>query len=532
MTQIIRAQHMGFCFGVRDALTAAGEVDRPDQTTIYGELVHNADVIATLQKRQFELLAETNREMIPERPSVMVTAHGISEKRRERLVASGKQLIDTTCPLVRRVHDTAMKLAERDHFVVVIGNKQHVEVLGVVEDLPMGRWAVVASPSDARLYHGKKIGIVSQSTMPEDVAGDCRDRIAELNPQASVRWVNTICRPTKQRQSAVDQLCQQVDVVVVVGGVNSNNTRRLVERCESQGRPAHLVQSADDVRGEWFVEREKIGLTAGTSTPDESIDAVEVRISKLVGDQPSYDPVSRPNRLRCQSWSNSHWVKYFQHNLADEPHIPWSNEATLTPQEHAALTKSIQTFQLGESGEGKHIKACATAWIQLGGDAGYLTALTLFLREEHRHSSMLGQFLAQEGQPLLERQWSDNCFRFLRHLAGLRTSISVLVTAEILAQVYYLALFRATDSPSLRTICKRVMRDECAHVLFQQNQSNLLARHWGRVRRWWVNVAEDALFAIAMRIVWHDHRSVFVLAKMNWHEYRDRCYRRWIAVRA
>ena len=317
---------------------------------------------------------------MPDRPSVMVTAHGISEKRREHLVASGKELIDTTCPLVRRVHDTAMKLADRDHFVVVIGNKQHVEVLGVVEDLPMGRWAVVASPVDVRLYHGKKIGIVSQSTMPEDVAGDCRDRIVELNPQASVRWVNTICRPTKQRQSAVDQLCQQVDVVVVVGGINSNNTRRLVERCESQGRPAHLVQSANDVRCEWFVQRQKIGLTAGTSTPDETIDAVEARIAELVSDQPIYNSVSRPNRLRCKSWRNSHWIKYFQQNLADKPNIPWSSEPTLTSHEHASLTKSIQTFQLGESGEGKHIKACAAAWIQRGGDADYLTALALFPR--------------------------------------------------------------------------------------------------------------------------------------------------------
>ena len=287
MTQIVRAQHMGFCFGVRDALKAADAADAPDQTAIFGELVHNADVVSRLQNQQFQLISETSRESIPERQTVMITAHGISETRRQDLIDAGKQLIDTTCPLVRRVHEAAIGLSKRGYFVVVVGKQDHVEVLGVVEDLPQGSWAVVSSPDQAARFASENIGVICQTTMPEELGVACRDQIAELNPQATVRWINTICRPTRQRQSAVDELCRQVEVVVVVGGMNSNNTKRLAERCIALGKTAYHVQSADDVQKEWVSHVARIGLTAGTSTPDDIIDSVEARIRELVAEAPT-----------------------------------------------------------------------------------------------------------------------------------------------------------------------------------------------------------------------------------------------------
>lgn len=526
MTQIIRATHLGFCFGVRDALEAASQVAQPDQASVYGELVHNSDVTNSLKERRFELLAETERDVVPDRPLVMVTAHGISQTRRRLLLDSGKELIDTTCPLVQRVHDAATRLADRGYFVVVIGNANHVEVLGVVEDLPPGSWDVVSDPADVAAYDAARIGIVCQSTMPEELATRCRDRVAECNPGASVRWVNTICRPTRQRQAAVDSLCEQVEVVIVVGGANSNNTRRLVQRCESLGRPAHHVQSAADIQPEWLAGRARIGLTAGTSTPDATIDAVETRLRELT------QHAGDASRTRsCETWTNRQWTRYFERNLRDDPLIPWSVDPNLTKTQRTSIAKSVQIFQLGESGEGRHLRNCAQVWIDRGGDPDYLAALTLFVQEENRHADWLGQFLAQEDVPLLQEQWSDGCFRFLRHLAGLRTSISVLVTAEILAQVYYLALLRATNSPALQSICKRILRDERAHVTFQQNQNRELARRWGRLRRTIVAAMENVLFEIARRIVWHDHNSVFLAAGMDWKTYRKRTTRRWKAAR-
>lgn len=281
MAQIIRASHLGFCFGVRDALAVAADDEHPEQTVVYGELVHNRDVTDWLHARQFETVSETQRDEIPQRDRVLITAHGISDKRRQSLLAAGKQLIDTTCPLVGRVHDTARKLVQADYHVIVIGRHDHVEVQGITEDLPDGGWNVVQTPASVGRYDATRIGIVCQTTMPGDIAEACRDEITRQNPQATIRWINTICRPTRQRQSAVDTLCDSVDVVVVVGGSNSNNTRRLTQRCRMRGVLAYQVQSARELQRKWFQDVTSIGLTAGTSTPDTTIDAVENRIREL-----------------------------------------------------------------------------------------------------------------------------------------------------------------------------------------------------------------------------------------------------------
>ena len=523
MTTIVRASHLGFCFGVRDALQTAKEIQNPGETAIYGELVHNAEVNQWLQELNFASIPEDQRDTVPQRSQVMVTAHGISEMRRNRLAAAGKSLIDTTCPLVARVHATALKLAQQNYFVVIIGARDHVEVQGVIEDLPDGSWAVVEKPEDVRQYPFERIGILCQTTMSDENAIQCRDEITAQNPDAVLRWINTICRPTRQRQSAVDALCQKTEMVIVVGGANSNNTLRLVQRCRSLGCIAHHVQSAEGLKQHWFKNATSIGLTAGTSTPDKTIDLVESRIRAMT--------TSEPASSDRWAWSNAEWTCYFRENLADTPDVPWSGTATLSDAERIAVAESIKIFQLGESGEGNHLLACTRRWIDKGGDPDYWDAVNLFLAEEHVHASLLGRFLRQEGEPLLRQQWSDRCFRFLRHLAGLRTSVSVLVTAEILAQVYYLALMNATSSPVLQAICKRVLRDERSHVVFQHRHKQVLSHGWSPARRWAVNLMERALLEVAIRIVWHDHRSVFAAAEMDSLSYRSRCRRRWHAAR-
>lgn len=226
----------------------------------------------------------------------------------------------------------------------------------------------------------------------------------------------------------------------------------------------------------------------------------------------------------------SEWIDYFIRNRRDVAVVPWSQDPGLTASERIAVASSIQTFQLGESGEGKYIIACAQRWInRRGGDPDYLTALMMFIQEENRHAAWLGSFLEQEGIPRLTKQWSDGWFRRLRHMAGLRTSIVVLVTAEILAQVYYLALMKATNSPTLIAICRRVLRDERAHVVFQQGQSNKLTRGWSSAALRVSYVAEFTLFVIARRIVWHDHHRVFQAARMPWSEFERRTRTRWLA---
>ncbi|MCA9072703.1 MAG: 4-hydroxy-3-methylbut-2-enyl diphosphate reductase, partial [Planctomycetaceae bacterium] len=208
-----------------------------------------------------------------------ITAHGISNQERQRLIDAGKQLIDTTCPLVRHAHETAQMLVANGYHVVVIGRRGHVEVQGLIEDLP--EYEIVSHPDDVNNWQKLRLGILCQTTTPPWLAEQIRKKIAEKNPDAEVRFQNTICQPTRDRQQAVERLCRQVDAVVVVGGANSNNTRQLVTLCQRLDTPAFHVQTADDLQAEWFQGCEVVGLTAGTSTLDETIQTVYERLTNV-----------------------------------------------------------------------------------------------------------------------------------------------------------------------------------------------------------------------------------------------------------
>ncbi|QDV83164.1 4-hydroxy-3-methylbut-2-enyl diphosphate reductase [Planctomycetes bacterium TBK1r] len=276
---VIRADEMGMCFGVRDALQIAAEVEDPTEVTIHGELVHNRIINERLADAGFRQSDEQHRDCRAETPLVLITAHGVSDAERERLRSAGKQLIDTTCPLVRRVHDAAAELRAEGRHVIVIGKKGHVEVRGIVDDLDA--YDVVAGVEDVRVYPSNRLGVLSQTTMPSDVVESVTREIHQQNRGADIRFVDTVCHPTKRRQAAMLTLLDRVDAVVVVGGANSNNTRRLVELCRQHDKPAFHVQSADDLRPEWFDAYENVGLTAGTSTLDETIDQVHRTLLRL-----------------------------------------------------------------------------------------------------------------------------------------------------------------------------------------------------------------------------------------------------------
>jgi 4-hydroxy-3-methylbut-2-enyl diphosphate reductase len=271
--KVIRAAAMGLCFGVRDALAAAAAAPAPETVTIHGELVHNEAVLADLRARGFAITGERSRDGTPATPAVMITAHGVSDRERARLEAAGKRLIDTTCPLVLRVHGAARRLEAEGYKVVVIGKPGHVEVRGIVEDLAWSR--VVASAADVEAYGVPRLGVVCQTTAAARDVDAVRAEIARKNPDAEIRFVDTVCQPTKERQEALERLLDEVEAVVVVGGKNSNNTRRLVARARERGVPAVHVQGPADLDAEWFAPFETVGLTAGTSTPDATIDAVE-----------------------------------------------------------------------------------------------------------------------------------------------------------------------------------------------------------------------------------------------------------------
>lgn len=271
--KIIKADVLGMCFGVRDALAIIDDVQEPAGVTIHGELVHNEKVLDNLTDRGFRMIGEQKRRPLPMTDAVLITAHGISHKERTRLEDAGKKIIDTTCPLVTRAHDAAQKLQNDGCHVLVIGKRGHVEVQGIIEDL--ASYDVLQSPDEVRTYPYAPLGVMCQTTTPVAHADVIRAAIVEKNPNTPIRWIDTICHPTKDHQKALERLMDEVDAMVVVGGHNSNNTRQLVLRCQARGLPAFHVQGPEDLQLEWFDGVEAVGLTAGTSTLDDTIDAVE-----------------------------------------------------------------------------------------------------------------------------------------------------------------------------------------------------------------------------------------------------------------
>lgn len=275
----IRAEAMGMCFGVRRAIETALELPNPESVTILGQLVHNEEVTELLSSRGFQSCSEKDASAIPAPPKVLITAHGISDSRRKQLTDAGKALIDTTCPLVRRIHARAQQLQAEGYFILVIGRRGHVEVRGIVEDLDTCE--VIESPDEVRAYQAPRLAVICQSTTPPRTALRVRKEIDFHNPGKEIKYVSTICRPTRDRQYAMLNLLKQVDAVVIVGGKNSNNTRQLVGLARAFHVPCVHIQNARELDPVWCSSFETVGLTAGTSTPDRTIEEVYQKLQSI-----------------------------------------------------------------------------------------------------------------------------------------------------------------------------------------------------------------------------------------------------------
>jgi len=270
------AEHYGLCFGVRDALKQAEHLARQAPLTILGELVHNPvvrDRMAQLGAREGEL----GNLKSAQTPQVMITAHGASDAKRDEWRRAGFGVADGTCPLVRHAHDQLKLLVNFGFFPVVIGQPGHVEVQGLVGDFPHA--AVMESEKDMeRLPFQTRLGVISQTTQPIDKVLALVEKIRCARPEVEVRFYDTVCRPTKDRQSALHKLLGRVEALVIVGGRSSNNTRQLVETSRAAGRMVFHIERAEELQEEWFHSVQSVGITAGTSTLRETVQAVHERL--------------------------------------------------------------------------------------------------------------------------------------------------------------------------------------------------------------------------------------------------------------
>ncbi len=276
--RVLRANHLGMCFGVRDAIEMAREAASREPLTILGELVHNETVLDELRARGIRLCREIDDV---DTSSVMITAHGASERRLAAVRARGLRVLDATCPLVRAAHRAVARLAREGFHPVIVGTRDHVEVRGLTEDL--ADFDVVLSEEDvSRLASRRRFGILAQTTQPLDRVHDLAACVRRRFPDSEVRVVDTVCAPTKLRQRAAAELAGRCDVTIVIGGAHSNNTRELAATCRRHCARVVHVQGAGDLQAEWFDDVRVAGITAGTSTPESVIDGVQARLKDLV----------------------------------------------------------------------------------------------------------------------------------------------------------------------------------------------------------------------------------------------------------
>jgi 4-hydroxy-3-methylbut-2-enyl diphosphate reductase len=273
---IILAQHHGMCFGVRDALRATHDAAKRQPVTILGQLVHNPLVdrhLSAVGARKGDL----NNLSSATTHHVVITAHGASDAHRASWRQSGHEITDTTCPLVHKAHQALAMLVREGYQPIVIGQHTHVEVRGLVGDHPQA--VVVLSEADLdQITPHPRLGVVSQTTQPVEVALRLVAAIKQRFPASEVRFIDTICHPTKQRQTALEDLCRNCDHVVVIGGRNSNNTRQLAEKAAALGAQVLQIESDAELEPAWFAAAQNVGITAGTSTLDETVHAVVERL--------------------------------------------------------------------------------------------------------------------------------------------------------------------------------------------------------------------------------------------------------------
>jgi len=278
--EILLAKDMGFCWGVRRAIDIMEKAaDEKGEIISLGPIVHNPQVVRELEERGVRTAGDlSDGDSLP----VAITAHGVGPEVLEGARSRGNEVIDTTCPIVTRSQRWAKKMAEAGFTVVIFGDPNHREVRGVLAWAGASAIAIQdGDPLPAKLP--SRLAVISQTTQsPERFAEFLsrlmRDHVAKIS---ELRVINTLCDVTSSQQAAARELAQEVDLVLVVGGRSSANTRHLLDVCKEEGSVAYHVEGPDDLRAEWLKGCERVGVTAGASTPDSAVEAVVRRVQRL-----------------------------------------------------------------------------------------------------------------------------------------------------------------------------------------------------------------------------------------------------------
>ncbi len=281
--QIIEAQYAGFCSGVERAYRIAIDSVRAGKKVyMLGNLVHNRQVVDKLRSAGIETIRELN-EIGSGKGILLISAHGVGSTVYEEAKQLGLEIIDTTCPWVKKAQRIAKELAEEGRTIILVGDKGHPEVKGIV-GWSSGKAVVIENIKDLNslsLYSEDKVGVLAQTTQAEE---HFKSLVSELKKKVKdVKEFDTICGATTKRQTAAVELARSVDLMLVVGDKMSANTKRLTELCRATGTETHQIETAEEIDVVWLKGKKKIGLTAGASTPEWVIEEVKALLRARSG---------------------------------------------------------------------------------------------------------------------------------------------------------------------------------------------------------------------------------------------------------
>lgn len=275
--KIIKANRAGFCFGVKRAVDMAfSAANKAGGVYTLGPLIHNPQVI---EKLCSEGIMPTDNINAPEIKTLIIRTHGVPCGVSERLAEKKYEIIDATCPFVKKAQEYAKLLKDDRYQVVIIGDKEHPEVKGLMSYA--GRDVIVINKDSEFPKLKNRVGVVVQTTQPLDILkkfiSDAVQHVKEL------KVFNTICNSTALRLKETKTMTKKVDIMIVVGGKNSANTTQLAQLCETRSIPTYHIETASEIQDNWFFNVQKVGITAGASTPDWIITDVEKRIRNIGG---------------------------------------------------------------------------------------------------------------------------------------------------------------------------------------------------------------------------------------------------------
>ncbi len=268
--KVFVAKDAGYCFGVRDAVNLAYKTaDNYGNVYMLGDIVHNENVVKDLKNAGTKVVQSLKE--IPKKTPVLFRAHGTETQVWKNAKEKNMNIIDATCPLVREIHDEVSKLEKERRRIIIIGDHGHDEVIGIASQVadPI----IIENPEEAKsLRKMKKAGIVSQSTQTienvQNIINILMTKVFDL------RFVNTICFPTKRNQNQIKELADLCDVMLIIGSFTSANSKRLAQLSRVRNSNSHQITCAKDIRSDWFLNAESVGISAGASTPDNLIEEV------------------------------------------------------------------------------------------------------------------------------------------------------------------------------------------------------------------------------------------------------------------